>query len=303
VAVLYRKVDRDTPTLLLDEMDNYPLDDRRDALTVLNDGYKRGTTVDRCKENGDLISFDAYSPKGYAGLDTGADVAVPVDHAADGAEDLRGAGGDVDRPSRRTGGRAAPRTLRGVGRTERSRRWPDTGPTARPVQPRRRGVVTLLAIAEHAGGAWPRRTAEAAKAFASGGDDTDDTPDQVQLLLDIRDAFADEIAITTSALLAKLNDLDESPWGARRKGEGLDARGLARMLRPFKVKSRTVRVGDKTAKGYHLDQFDDAFLRHLPEGSQGSQGSQASQPASVLERDVTDVTDVTDIRTRSRGIS
>ena len=62
------------------------------------------------------------------------------------------------------------------------------------------------------------------------------------------------------------------------------------MLRPFKVKSKTVRVGDKTAKGYHLDEFEDAFARHLPEESQASQ---ASQPASVLERDVTDVTDVT----------
>jgi putative DNA primase/helicase len=47
VAVLYRKIDRDAPTLLLDEMDNYPLDDRRDALAVLNAGYKRGAKVDR----------------------------------------------------------------------------------------------------------------------------------------------------------------------------------------------------------------------------------------------------------------
>jgi len=31
VAVLYRKIDRAAPSLLLDEMDNYPLDDRRDA--------------------------------------------------------------------------------------------------------------------------------------------------------------------------------------------------------------------------------------------------------------------------------
>ena len=42
MAVLYRKIDRHSATLLLDEMDNYPLDDRRDALSVLNAGYKRG---------------------------------------------------------------------------------------------------------------------------------------------------------------------------------------------------------------------------------------------------------------------
>ena len=92
-----------------------------------------------------------------------------------------------------------------------------------------------------AAGGRPARTMPP-RQFASGGDDTDDVPDQVQLLLDIRDAFGDEIAITTSTLLGRLNDLDESPWGARRKGEGLDARGLARMLRPFKVKPRSVRA-------------------------------------------------------------
>ena len=50
-------------------MDNYPLDERRDALAVLNAGYKRGATIDRCKENGDLESFSAFCPKAYAGLD------------------------------------------------------------------------------------------------------------------------------------------------------------------------------------------------------------------------------------------
>jgi hypothetical protein len=62
-AVLYRKVNRDAPTLLLDEMDNYPLDDRRDALSILNAGLKRGVTVPRCKENGDLEEFKVFCPK------------------------------------------------------------------------------------------------------------------------------------------------------------------------------------------------------------------------------------------------
>jgi hypothetical protein len=70
VAVLYRKIDRDAPTLLLDELDNYPLDERRDALAVLNAGYKRGARVDRCKENGELQSFSCYCPKAYAGIDS-----------------------------------------------------------------------------------------------------------------------------------------------------------------------------------------------------------------------------------------
>ncbi|HEX5923890.1 MAG TPA: hypothetical protein VFY45_08660, partial [Baekduia sp.] len=68
-AVLYRRIQRDTPTLLLDEMDNYPLNDRTDALSMLNTGYKRGAKVDRCTSTGDLESFSCFCPKAFAGLD------------------------------------------------------------------------------------------------------------------------------------------------------------------------------------------------------------------------------------------
>jgi hypothetical protein len=71
-AVLYRKIDQQAPTLLLDEMDNYPIGDRRDALSVLNAGYKRGARVDRCKDDGTLESFSCFCPKAYAGLDNGS---------------------------------------------------------------------------------------------------------------------------------------------------------------------------------------------------------------------------------------
>jgi uncharacterized protein DUF3631 len=151
----------------------------------------------------------------------------------------------------------------------------------------------LLALAEHAGNGWDGRARRAAELLSTGGDATDDAPIQVQLLRDVRDAFGDARTMFTKDLLARLNERDESPWGARRKGDGLDARGLASMLRPFMIRSRSVRENQETAKGYHLDQFEDAFARHLPEGSQASQ---ASQTAPVLEPDVTDVTDVTDFQ-------
>ena len=72
LAVMYRKVDAYSPTLLLDEMDGYNLDERTDALGVLNSGYKRGATVDRCKESGELEEFKTFCAKAFAGLDTKA---------------------------------------------------------------------------------------------------------------------------------------------------------------------------------------------------------------------------------------
>lgn len=71
-AVLYRKIDAQTPTLLVDELDNYPMNDRRDALSVLNSGYKAGARVDRATATGDLESFSCFCPKAFAGIDARA---------------------------------------------------------------------------------------------------------------------------------------------------------------------------------------------------------------------------------------
>jgi hypothetical protein len=294
VAVLYRKIDRQQPTLLLDELDNYPLDDRRDALAVLNGGYKRGARVDRCKENGDLESFNAFCPKAYAGLDKRQLVDTLLSRSITIRLEKRLASEDVDMW-------IAPLTEpEAIPLRNRCEWWAAQNREGlalhKPTLPdgliNREAEVwwALLAIAELADRDWPDRARRAAMELTAGGDDTDDAPDQVRLLLDIRDAFGDEITISTASLLGHLNGLDESPWGARRRGEGLDARGLAKMLRPFKIKPRSVRA-EGGSKGYRLEQFEDAFSRHLPEVAQAAQ---AAQPAPHMDCDVPDVPDVPD---------
>ena len=65
-AALYRKIERDQPTWLLDEarvLQNR--DERAHALLAIFDaGYKRGATVPRCEEHGEsLRDFHVYCPK------------------------------------------------------------------------------------------------------------------------------------------------------------------------------------------------------------------------------------------------
>jgi bifunctional DNA primase/polymerase-like protein/uncharacterized protein DUF3631/primase-like protein len=214
VAVLYRKVDRDTPTLLLDEMDNYPVDERRDALAVLNGGYKRGATVDRCKENGDLVSFNAFCPKGYAGLDNRQMVPTLLSRSI------------TLRMERKTATERAEMWIaplvepEAAALRERCQAWGEQNLEALAThRPDLLGLFNraaevwwaLLAIAEHAAGEWPARARVAASEFTSGGDDTDDVPDQVQLLLDIRAAFGDELTISTSSLLASSTTSTRAP--------------------------------------------------------------------------------------------
>jgi hypothetical protein len=67
----------------------------------------------------------------------------------------------------------------------------------------------------------------------------------------------------SSARLAELlSAIEESPWGDLR-GKPLDARGLARRLKPYGVFPRSVRLDDGTTpKGYKAEQFADAWLRY-----------------------------------------
>jgi hypothetical protein len=69
--------------------------------------------------------------------------------------------------------------------------------------------------------------------------------------------------LSTQEILQSLYDIEESPW-AELKGKPLTPRGLASLLRPYHVKSRDVRVGDKTLKGYYSDDLWDGWERYLP---------------------------------------
>jgi Protein of unknown function (DUF3631) len=47
-------------------------------------------------------------------------------------------------------------------------------------------------------------------------------------------------------------------------GKPLTDRGLATKLKPYRIKSRPVRIGDVVLKGYTTEDFWDAWTRYLP---------------------------------------
>jgi len=65
-AVLYRRVDRDHPTWLLDEAKILQIHggNSQELLALFDAGYKRGAVVSRCEEHGDSIrDFQVFCPK------------------------------------------------------------------------------------------------------------------------------------------------------------------------------------------------------------------------------------------------
>jgi hypothetical protein len=111
----------------------------------------------------------------------------------------------------------------------------------------------------------------------------------VELLEHVRDAFAGAEALWTETLLERLHGCPESPW-RDVKGKPLDDRGLARRLRGFSIKSRSVRLGSQHRKGYRAEDFHDAWKRYLPTVS----GTSATNGTKLINqnKNVPLVTDV-----------
>jgi putative DNA primase/helicase len=123
--------------------------------------------------------------------------------------------------------------------------------------------ATLFTIASVIGGSWPEKVKNARNLI---DDSLEDDALGTQLLTDIRDIFDEQSAekVFSNDLIEKLNAISDSPWGDWNKGRGLTTNGLARLLKPFGVTSKTMRIDGLLAKGYNLKSFQDAFTRYIP---------------------------------------
>ena len=138
----------------------------------------------------------------------------------------------------------------------------------------------LAAIAAVARGRWPTRLAKATTAAHAGTIEGDAASTLEMLLADIRDAFAtdeatkvrdmfgaEQIEITSAALVKALVALDDRPWAEMGKvRKPITQNRLARMLKALKPPIVPQKVGPKDARvsGYVLAHFKDAFERYLP---------------------------------------
>lgn len=294
-AVVYTVLaQRPRPTMLLDEADaifSPRMAERYEGLrAILNAGNRQGNPVLRVKLEGkrrEVESFDVYGPKAIAGIGhlptTVADRAIPI------------------RLKRRAPGEFVARFRERQGRNEASAiTFPSIGApggtdVSVPDELNDRAADSwepLLALADAAGEDWPTRGRLAALALS--GEDQDDLSTGMRLLADIRDAFdelrADHLA--TASLLDWLHGLDEAPWGDWY-GKPLTARGLARLLDPYRVRPIQRRVAGSPQRGYFRSEFEDAWARYVPAPSPGTSVTSGT--------DGDGVTDVPDVPGQTEG--
>ena len=131
----------------------------------------------------------------------------------------------------------------------------------------------ICAIADAAGGAWPKAIRDALVGAAA---QVDDEPQSagVLLLRDVAEVFdAKGIAsISSTGLCTALCELEESPWNEWRGGRPISTRGIAKLLKPYGIEPKR----DRHHRYYRRMDFTDAFKRYLSEGVKNSVTSYTS---------------------------
>jgi hypothetical protein len=122
----------------------------------------------------------------------------------------------------------------------------------------------LFAIADLAGGKWPKHARTIAHSAEA---EKEDQSIKTMLLSDIRDIFAarsESDRISSTELATTLGLMEGRPWSEwGRMAKPITAAALARMLSPFGILPGTRRAGVETFKGYLYADFEDAFSSYL----------------------------------------
>lgn len=265
-AALFRSISAFKPTLLLDEVDNARLTENDELRAILNSGHSRGSafvlrTVGNHHVPKHFTTWCAIALAGIGNLpDTLTSRAVVI---------------QLQRKPRHVQVARLRENILFVeleGVRRRLARWAaDHGPgiaSAVPTLPE--GIdgreadnwAVLAAIADAAGGRWPDRARQAAVAICGV---QPDEPQCIQVLADLRALFAERSTdqLTSDDVVTALNAMEERGWAEVRHGSGLSKNGLARLLRPFGIQSRNLRVGERVAKGYTVGDCLEAFAGYL----------------------------------------
>ena len=117
----------------------------------------------------------------------------------------------------------------------------------------------LFVLAEIAGGAWPDKARAASIGLTDGPQEK--APGTV-LIREILNCFeaAKTDRLFSWSLVVWLKQVENAPWAGRKISE----RWLARQLKPYGVRPRTIWFMEVSAKGYMREDFGEVFRRYLP---------------------------------------
>lgn len=272
-AYLIRRIadENAPPTVLFDEVDTVwgsKAPGNEELRALLNSGYRRGASAGRCVVRGKEIvaeDFPTYCAVALAGIGSLPDTILtrsvivrmrrraPDERVEPFRQRVNAPEGEVIRQRLSWWARSVADEI------AFPRNMPDG------IQDRDADVwEPLIAVADAAGELWAELARAAGVALVAQSKEGGGVSLGIRLLHDLREIFGAIDQMTTAEILSRLHELDDSPWHDL-KGKPLDSRGLSWRLKQYGVKSRTIRTGTATPKGYRREDLHDAWARYLPE--------------------------------------
>src|SRR5574337_213178 len=290
-ATLFRTVEKYKPTLLIDEADTF-MNDNEELRGIVNSGWLRSSaqTIRLVGDEYEPQTFSTWCPKVIAAIGKlpptiqDRSIVIEVKRKKEGER--------VEEFSQVSVQKTA--ELKSLCR-QAARCAADNLEALREVAPSVPAEITndrmadnwrpLLAIADLAGGDWPDRARTAALMLSGGERDPEADGAAVALIADCVRVFTARGVdrLSTTDLIAGLGRIEESPWGEWTHGKSITPRGLAKLLKPFGIKPKVLRIGTDTPSGYELGGFGDAHSRYV----QGSHPQHCQQVNNFNELDPT----------------
>ncbi len=271
-AAIFRSLGGERPpTLVIDEADaifgtKRAAEQNEDLRSLLNAGYQRNRPALRCVGPQQIATpFATFAMVALAGIG-----AMP-DTITDRAVNITMRRRTTAEPVSQFRSRRDEPVLHGM--RDRLAVWAqanieeltDAVP-AMPVEDRAADTwEPLMAVADTAGGRWPKRARRACVALVEGAEESDEERSlDIRLLTDIRRIFAEKDVqfLASRELVDALKQTADSPWDDLV----YTSSKLAYRLGLFAVKPG--HNTEKTVRGYRLESFHDAFERYIrPEAS------------------------------------
>jgi len=267
-AVLYRIMEAEQPTFLIDEADTF-LNDRKTLVGLLNDGYTPSGRAYRMggPDRNKLESHSAWGAKAIFGIgslpETIESRSIQIQMRRKRADENVTKLNNYKRANPELFSRLRSQILRFIlDNRDRIRDY-------YPVLPDELGDreqdnwEPLLKIAHAFGPQWERRTYEAAIALSKDSSPTQSEGEQ--LLADLVSMFAENETdrLPSSYIVGRLNDEETRRWGDFNRGKGMTTRDLAHILRRYGVQPQNLRTKNGVVKGYLKSDLDDQFSRYL----------------------------------------
>lgn len=272
-AATFRLLDRDQPTLLIDEADTF-LPHNEELRGILNSGHDREScTVYRCESSErsfEPVPFRTYGPVAIGMIGrlptTLADRSITVQLRRKTSQDR------VEPFRRREAATLTPlaRKCRRCAQDYESLLRELAAPDIEGLDARASdNWEPLFAIAQLAGPTWSERAICAARYLTQRARKQEREDDLAEkLLADIRDLVQTQRIperVGMRQLCDLLAQIDDAPWATIEHGRRLTPHTLGKRLRGFQIEPKTIRgAANQVRKGYERSAFQDAFRRYLP---------------------------------------